>query len=69
MIFFFVKLTILLRRYNYYLWYNAWKNRYTSQTKIKSIIFFSLLDETNLYPDAHTALTVVLTLPLTTCFI
>ncbi|CAI6359004.1 unnamed protein product [Macrosiphum euphorbiae] len=49
------------------LWYNVWKNRNTSQNETKNISFISLLDETNLYPTIHTALTIALTLPVTTC--
>lgn len=51
------------------LWYNVWKNRITNQAEVKNISFISLLDETNLYPAVHTALTIALTLPVTTCSI
>jgi len=51
------------------LWYNVWKNRNISQSEIKNISFISLLDEANSYPAVHVALTIALTLPVTTCSI
>lgn len=49
------------------LWYNVWKNRNISQYEMKNISFINLLDEANLYPAVHIALTIALTLPVTTC--
>ncbi|KAL4089882.1 hypothetical protein QTP88_024823 [Uroleucon formosanum] len=49
------------------LWYNVWKNRNISQCEMKNTSFISLLDEANLYPAIHIALTIALTLPVTTC--
>ncbi|XP_025425708.1 zinc finger MYM-type protein 1-like [Sipha flava] len=49
------------------LWYNVWKNRNTNQSEMKNISFISLLDEANLYPAIYIALTIALTMPVTTC--
>jgi len=48
------------------LWYNVRKNKNISQSEMKNISLISLLDEANLYPAIHIALTIALILLVTT---
>jgi hypothetical protein len=49
------------------LWYNVWKNKNTGQSEMKNISFIILLVKENSYPEIYIALTIALTLPVTSC--